>query len=106
MQLTMTEVSMPRSDNRRVVVELFEDLVATFGKDEGEAIIEMIIRKCGGLRMRIPDFEDLYRLGRDRAIRNQHTKGDVSVTALMVEWNMSRPQILRILNDGDGKGNT
>jgi Mor family transcriptional regulator len=104
MIMSQGEVEMPRTDNRRLLEELFEEFVAVFGQTKGEEIINMIVSKCGGLRMRLPDFDDLYRMGRDRVIRRQYHSGKASVTSLMIEWDMSRPQILRIVNKTDGDG--
>lgn len=99
MEMTLEEVGrMSRTGNRRVIVELFEDLVSKYGEEHGEGIINMIVGKCGGIRLTFPGFEELYRLGRDRVIRRQFQKGNVSITALMVEHNLSRPQVKRILS--------
>ncbi len=101
MVITMTEGSMTKIDGRRPIVELFDALCTEFGDEKGEKIINLIVSKCGGNRVSVPDFDDLYRIGRDRVIRRQYRKGNISVTALMIEHRLSRPQVLRILKDGD-----
>jgi hypothetical protein len=102
MKSAVLEVPMAKNNNRRSVEELFADLCAEFGNETGEKIINMIVAKWGGERLTIPDFEDLYILGRNRVIRKQRSN-NVSITALMIEHDLSRCQILRICNDGDGE---
>ena len=93
------EVTMAkRVDNRRLVVELFEDCCASFGEEQGEKIITMIINKLGGQRISMPDFDELYVLGRDRMIRRQYAKG-ISIAAIRCEWDVSERQIYRICSE-------
>lgn len=99
MQTTMEVPGMSKGNNRKVLLGLFEDICEEYGEIHGEKIISKFINHCGGLRLRIPDYDDLYRLGRDRLIKKQFLKGNISVTALMSQWNLSRSQILKIVNE-------
>ena len=66
---TMEVMTMPKSDNREALQDWFRSLFATFGEAPGTIIINSFVSYCGGLRISIPDFEDLYREERDRRIR-------------------------------------
>ena len=91
------EVTMPKSNHRRLWIELFEDLCSR-SVMSGEEAMMLIVNKIGGVKSAAPDHDDLYIIGRNRTIRRQRHKG-ASTASLMVEWNLSRPQLWRILNE-------
>lgn len=94
-----TEAPMTKGNNRKVLLGLFEELCDEYGNTQGEKIILKFITHCGGLRIRVPDHEEIYRMGRDRLIRKQYLKGNVTITSLMAQWDLSRPQVLKIVNE-------
>ena len=88
----------PRSDNREALDQLFHRLRADFGHASGQAIIKTIIEELGGLRVSIPDLDDLYREERDNQIRaafNGHNYEEISL-----RWNLSIRQV-RYIIDGE-----
>lgn len=58
-----------KSETREALQEWFRSLITDFGEASGHAIIKSFISFCGGLRISVPDFEDLWREERDRRIR-------------------------------------
>ena len=95
-----TEVpEMLKGNNRKALFGFFEDVCAEYGEVHGEKIIMKFITHCGSLRLRVPDHDELYRMGRDRLIKKQYLKGTASITSLMFQWDLSRAQILRIVNE-------
>jgi Mor family transcriptional regulator len=59
---------MPKSENRAALDGLFQRLCSDFGEASGFSIIKTIVEELGGLRVSIPDLQDLEREERDRRI--------------------------------------
>jgi Mor family transcriptional regulator len=62
-------VMTTKSDNREALDGLYHRLCTDFGESSGLAIIRTITEELGGLRVSIPDLQDLEREERDRKIR-------------------------------------
>ena len=88
----------PRSDNREALTQLFHRLRTDFGPASGQAIIRTIIEELGGLRVSIPDLNELYREERDTRIRAAFTGHNYEELAL--RWSLSIRQI-RYIIDGE-----
>lgn len=89
------------NDNREALQEWFRALLANFGEASGAAIIKSFVSHCGGLRISVPDFEDLYREERDRRIRaafNGKNYGELSE-----RFGISARQV-RYIIDGERTG--
>lgn len=84
-----------RSENREALDVLFHRLVTDFGQKSGEAIIRTIVEELGGLRVSIPDIQDLSREERDRRICASFTGDNYGELAL--RHGLSRMQIRRII---------
>lgn len=96
--LTMMEVpSMPRTDNREALEGLFRRLCRDFGEASGMAIIHTIVSEIGGLRVSIPDQQDLDRIERNRRICTRFT-GD-NIPELCILFNMSESNIRRVIDE-------
>lgn len=89
-----TEGIMAR-DNSSAVDGLFQRLVSDFGESSGQAIIKTIVSEVGGLRVCIPDFNDLYRADRDRKIRDLFNGANHRELAIM--FSISESSVRRIL---------
>ena len=70
---------------------------AEFGLASGAAIIKSLIEECGGLRMRLPDIQDIYCEERNRIIRNKFTGANYEELAL--SFNLTVRHIRRILSE-------
>jgi Mor family transcriptional regulator len=62
-------VMTTKSDNREALDGLYHRLCTDFGEASGLTIIRTITEELGGLRVSIPDLQDLQREERDRRIR-------------------------------------
>jgi Mor family transcriptional regulator len=58
-----------KSDNREALNGLYHRFCTDFGEASGLVIIRAITEELGGLRVSIPDLQDLQREERDRRIR-------------------------------------
>lgn len=77
-------------------VELFDGLQHRFGSHAGE-IIQAIVEIAGGMQLRIPDLQYLYRQERNRRIRNEFT--GVNYEELAIRYRLKPRQIRRIVGD-------
>lgn len=75
-------------------VELFDGLQQRFGNNAGE-IIQAIVEICGGMQIRIPDLQYLYRQERNRRIRNEFT--GFNYDELAIRYRLKCRQIRRIV---------
>lgn len=92
----MTITVTRRARQYEVLQALYRRICCDFGQSVGEKIIKIIIEELGGLRIRIPDFEDLYRPERDRKIRNYFNGTNYKELAIM--FGLSVVHIRRIVN--------
>jgi Mor family transcriptional regulator len=95
------EVMMPPQKNdgigsKEALQRLFQRLQADFGQASGQAIIKTIIEECGGMRISLPDMQDLWREERDRRIRNKFTGANHE--ELAINFGLSVDQVRRIVN--------
>jgi len=77
---------------------MFERAYEQFGNEGGEAVIRFIIQELGGLRVRVPDFDALYRKDRDRRIREEFTGSNHA--ELAIRWGIKKRQVRRIVQNG------
>lgn len=72
LQTTTIPMEVPvmttKSDNREALNGLYHRLCTDFGESSGLAIIRAITEELGGLRVSVPDLQDLQREERDRKI--------------------------------------
>jgi len=93
-----------RGGSREALRRLFERFQSDFGDASGRAIIKALIEECGGMRICLPDLQDLYREERDRAIRNRfdvlarEVGSSQAYLQLAVNWSMSVWQVRRVVN--------
>lgn len=99
--MTMEGRMSNRSENREALDGLFHRLYSEFGRASGEAIIRSIVEELGGLRVSIPDINDLYREERDRRICASFT-GD-NYEELAIRNGLSWRQIRRIIESERSK---
>lgn len=69
-----------------------------YGDKSGQAIVKSFLEECGGCRLRVPDLYDLYRLDRDRIIKNKFNGANYE--ELAINFNLSVWQIRRIIKNG------
>jgi len=91
----------PRSDNREALDRLFHRLRTDFGSSSGQAIIKTIIEELGGLRISVPDLDDLYREERDRQIRAEFNGHNYEELAL--RRGLSIRHVRHIINGSPSK---
>ena len=66
------------------------------GDKSGQAIVKSFLEECGGCRLRVPDLYDLYRLDRDRIIKNKFN--GTNHEELAICFSLTVRQIRRIVN--------
>lgn len=91
---------MPKSDNREALNGLFSRLCTDYGESSGMAIIKTIVEELGGLRVSIPNFDDLNREDRDRRIRNLFTGNNYN--ELAERFGLSVRQVRYIIDEHRG----
>ena len=89
---------MPKYDTHDPLHDWFHSLLTDFGEASGTAIIRSFIAHCGGCRISVPDFDDLYRQERDRKIRTAFTGSNYN--ELAERWGISVRQV-RYIIDGE-----
>ncbi len=101
-EMTMEGTRMPKDD--KVVFGLFRRIYKKFGEVSGDEIVRTIVHECGGLRVSIPDHQDLYRIERDRKIRALFNGANHRELSLMFHdpqsgLHLTVRQVRRILNE-------
>ena len=91
----------PRSENREALDRLFHRLQSEFGETSGRAIIRTILEELGGLRVCIPDLNELYREERDAKIRAAFNGRNYE--ELAVRWGLSVRRIRYIIDRQPGR---
>lgn len=77
-------------------VELFDGLQQRFGSNAGE-IIKAIVEIAGGLQIRVPDLQFLYRQERNRRIRYEFT--GFNYEELAIKYRLKCRQVRRIVSE-------
>ena len=88
----------PISDNREALDHLFHRLHVDFGPSVGEAVIRTIIDELGGIRVTVPDHDEIRREARDRQIRCSFNGQNYE--ELSLRFGLSRRQIRYIVQEG------
>lgn len=95
--LTMMEVPpVPKNDSRDAVFGLYERLIETFGAPSALLVIKTITAELGGMRVSIPDSEELARIQRNARIRARFTGCNHKELAIM--FGCGESTIRRIVN--------
>jgi len=86
----------PRSDNREALDRLFHRLQSEFGPASARAITRAILEEMGGLRVSIPDLDELHREERDARIRAAFNGRNYE--ELAIRWNLSVRRVRYIID--------
>jgi len=88
---------MPKSENRDALNEWFKCLLTDFGEASGMTVIKSFINCLGGLRINVPDMDDMQRKERDRKIRNLFT--GTNYNELSLRFGLTARQVRNILDN-------
>lgn len=98
--LAMEVATMPnRSDNHEAIQRLFQRLIGDFGEASGMAVVRTIVAELGGMRVTVPDHQDLYRQERNQIIRDRFN--GVNYIELAILSDLSESQVRRIIHGED-----
>lgn len=92
---------MPKGENRAAVYALFRRLCNEFGDASGQVIIRIIVEEVGGLQVRVPDMDDLFREDRNRRI--QRLFNGTNYEELALRFGL-KPRQVRNIIDGERAG--
>ena len=87
-----------RGDNGQAFTEFERKLVAECGLDCHRKCLEMIFGILGGMRMTIPDLDELYRRERNRRIRNEFHGNNYE--ELAIKYRLQIRQVRNIVGRG------
>lgn len=86
-----------RSRKHQAAEELFDGFHRRFG-ELAPLIIQFMVESAGGLQIRIPDLQDLWRKERNRRIRNEFT--GFNYEELAIKYGIKARQVRRIVQRG------
>lgn len=87
---------MTKSCNHEAIEQLFDCLQREFG-NIAPHIIKTLVNCVGGLRLTFPDLQDIYRVERNKRIRNEFT--GFNHEELANKYRLKPRQIRRIVNN-------
>ena len=98
--MQVLEVMMPqKNDSREAFQRWARRVMDEHGHDRGSLILKSLIEECGGLRLRLPDLQDIYRDERDRYIRAKFSGDPRQYEEFAINFNLHIRQVRRIIHD-------
>jgi Mor family transcriptional regulator len=97
-----TEVLMPQSknENHEALLRWISRVQSELGHMTGEAVFKSLIEECGGLRMRLPDMQDLTREAEMKRIKMLFARGS-TYSELAINFDRTERHIRRIVHEKD-----
>ncbi len=98
--MPVLEVRMSERNDSREAFQRWKQRIATEFSDQpetAEAIVKSLLEECGGLRISLPDLQNIAREARDARICALYWKGS-TYDELSVNFDLSIVQVRRIVN--------
>ena len=76
----------------------FEEIRQELGEKVAHRTLSIIVMTVGGMRLSIPDLQDLWRQERNRRIRNEFT--GFNYEELAIKYRLKRQQVRKIIQGG------
>lgn len=88
-----------QADSVMLLFECWREMDMRFGEASGKAIMQKFVMELKGLRISIPDHDDIFREERNRRIRAKYNGSNHA--ELAINWGISIVHVRNIIRGGE-----